>query len=96
VLLQGEAAHEAEHQASLGRLRGRITDVLAAKTNEKSKNNPPPAPNFLFFPAKKGSSVAAQSVPAEPMIKLLRLLHSITSSLAAVAKKEKVGSRLFA
>jgi hypothetical protein len=90
-LLQGEAANEAVHQASLGRLRGRISDVLAAQTHKKSKNDPPPPPNFLFFPAKKGSSVSAESVPAEPMIKLLRLLHSITSSLTAVAKKEKVG-----
>jgi hypothetical protein len=29
-------------------------------------------------------------VPAEPMIKLLRLLHSITASLNAVVKKEMV------
>ncbi len=86
-MLQGEAAEEAVHQASLGRLRGRITDVLAAKKKPKPD---PPAPNFLFFPAKKGSTGATQSVPAEPMIKLLRLLHTITSSLNAVAKKEKV------
>ena len=32
----------------------------------------------------------ARSVPAEPMIKLLRLLRSITDSLNAVVKKDKV------
>ena len=32
----------------------------------------------------------ARSVPAEPMITLLRLLRSITDSLKAVVKKDKV------
>ena len=76
-------------QSRLGRLRGRVTHVLAAQ-KKKSKDVPPPEPNFLFFPVKKGSSGASKSVPAEPMIKLLRLLHTITSSLNTVAKKEKV------
>ena len=70
--------------------------MLAAK---KKPQPPPPKqgfipksspPNFLFFPAKKGSTGAAGSVAAEPVIKLLRLLHTITSSLNAVAQKEKV------
>ena len=76
-------------QSRLGRLRGRVTQVLAAK-KKKSKDGPPPEPNFLFFPVKKGSSGASKSVPAEPMLKLLRLLHTITGSLNAVVKKEKV------
>jgi hypothetical protein len=70
-------------------LRGRVTDVLAAQ-KKQSKDVPPPEPNFLFFPVKKGSSGASKSVPAEPMLKLLRLLHTITGSLNAVVKKEKV------
>ena len=73
-------------------MRGAAIDNLAAKKTE-SKSQPPPAPtapNFLFFPVRKGSSDAAGSVPAEPMMKLLRLLHTITSSLNTVAKKEKV------
>ncbi len=76
-------------QSRLGRLRGRSTHVLAAQ-KKKSKDAPPPEPNFLFFPVKKGSSGGSKSVPAEPMIKLLRLLHTITGSLNAVVKKEKV------
>jgi hypothetical protein len=85
---QGEAAVEAVHQASLGRLRGRVTDILSTETTKPKPD--PPAPNFLFYPATKAMPGGARSVPAEPMIKLLRLLHSITNNLDAVAKKDKV------
>lgn len=87
--MKGEAAQEAVRQSRLGRLRGRSTHVLAAQ-KKKSKDAPPPEPNFLFFPVKKGSSGGSKSVPAEPMIKLLRLLHTITGSLNAVVKEEKM------
>jgi hypothetical protein len=44
----------------------------------------------MFYPATKAMPGGARSVPAEPMIKLLRLLRSITDSLNAVVKKDKV------
>ena len=88
IARQGEAAAEAAHQATLGRLRGRVTDTLATKTTKPKPD--PPAPNFMFYPAMKAMPGGARSVPAEPMITLLRLLRSITDSLKAVVKKDKV------
>lgn len=88
--MKGEAAAEAAHQATLGRLRGRVTDTLATKKQTTKPKPEPPAPNFMFYPATKAMPGGARSsVPAEPMIKLLRLLRSITDSLNAVVKKDK-------
>ena len=63
-------------------------DTLATKTTKPKPD--PPAPNFMFYPATKAMPGGARSVPAEPMITLLRLLRSITDSLKAVVKKDKV------
>ena len=65
-----------------------MTDTLATKTTKPKPD--PPAPNFMFYPATKAMPGGARSVPAEPMITLLRLLRSITDSLKAVVKKDKV------
>jgi hypothetical protein len=68
-----------------------VTDTLATEKQTTKPKPDPPAPNFMFYPATKAMPGGARSsVPAEPMIKLLRLLRSITDSLNAVVKKDKV------
>jgi len=95
--MRGESLRDAAHEASLGRLRGGIQLALAKGKGKKTrtKDDPPPPPNFLFYPVRKGSSSsrsvgAVGSVPAEPVIKLLRLLHAVTSKLDALAAKDKI------
>jgi len=95
--MRGESLRDAAHEARLGRLRGGIQLALAKGKGKKTrtKNDPPPPPNFLFYPVRKGSSSsrsvgAVGSVPAEPVIKLLRLLHAVTSKLDALAAKDKI------
>ena len=67
-----------------------MTDTLATEKQTTKPKPDPPAPNFMFYPATKAMPGGARSVPAEPMITLLRLLRSITDSLKAVVKKDKV------
>ena len=80
--MRGESLRDAAHEASLGRLRGRMQHALQQSLGKKTrtKDKTPPPPNFLFYPVRKGSSSSSSSssssvgavgsVSAEPVIKV--------------------------
>ena len=76
--MRGESLRDAAHEASLGRLRGRMALALQQSLGKKTrtKDKTPPPPNFLFYPVRKGSSSSSSSVgavgsvSAEPVIKV--------------------------